>query len=120
MFVDGEVIGLRFEFVNNIRIPCVADQNPTFPTVRGMKALPDIERQVFQAVRRIGSTEVREVWMKSHFEINDFDTGMASRGQHPYDWGDSLSIAGNINASEVGRATLSSKIVLLRQLPQSF
>src|SRR5450755_633282 len=112
MFVDNGVIALRLELVNDIRIPCVADQNPTFPTVRGMNALPDIEQQVFQAVRRIESTEVREVWTKSHFEINDFDAGVASRGHHFCDWGDSLSNAGNINASQVDRAALSTKIVL--------
>jgi hypothetical protein len=47
MFVDDEVIGLRLELINYIRIPCVADQNSTFPTVRGMNALPDIQRQLF-------------------------------------------------------------------------
>src|SRR4029079_17793435 len=112
MFVDDEVICLRLELVNNIRIPCVADQNPTLPTVRGMNALPDIQRQLFQAVGRVRSAEVREVWTKSHFEINNFDAGVASRGQHFCDWGDSLSNAGNINASQVERAALSTEIVL--------
>jgi hypothetical protein len=59
MFVDDQILGLRLEFVNDIRIPRVADQDPTSRTVRGVSAVPD-ERCMFQAVRRIGSTEVRE------------------------------------------------------------
>jgi hypothetical protein len=52
MFVDDQVIGLRLELVNDILIPCVAEENPTFLAVRGVSALPD-QPWVFQVVRRI-------------------------------------------------------------------
>jgi hypothetical protein len=35
MFIDDQVIGLRLEFVNDIRIPRVADQNPSVSSLSG-------------------------------------------------------------------------------------
>src|SRR6266566_3805092 len=68
--------------------------------------------QVSQAVRRIGSAQVREIWAKSHFEINNLDTRVASRFQYFCSGADGLSNTRNINSSQVEHAALGTKIVL--------
>src|SRR5713226_5530104 len=99
MFVDDKVVGLRLELVHDIRVPGVAGQNPTFSAGRGMHTLPDAERQVSETVRRIGSTQVREVRPTHHVKMNDLDARLASRHQDSCGGAAGLLNAGNINSS---------------------
>jgi len=112
MFVDDNVVGLGPELVHDIRVPGVADQNSTFSTVGGMNGLPDAERQVPQAVWRIGSAQVGEIRTKSHFEINNLDARPASRYQCSCYRADGLLNTGNINSGQVEHPALGAKIVL--------
>src|ERR1700682_3311915 len=112
MFVHHNVAGLRLELVEDIRVPSVANQNPTFSTVRCMNGLPDAAREVPHPVRRIGSAHVRETRKKSHFEIDNFDACLASGCQYFRYRVDSLSNAGNIKSSQVHHAALGAKIIL--------
>ena len=54
--LDDEIVGLRLELRDNIRVPGIADQNPTFSTVRGTHGFPDAHPQVPHPVHRVGST----------------------------------------------------------------
>jgi len=43
MFIDNNIARLRLEFRENIGVPGVADQNPTFSTIRGTNGIPEAE-----------------------------------------------------------------------------
>src|SRR5205807_9082298 len=111
MFVDDNVVGLGPELVHDIRVPGVADQNSTFSTVGGMNGLPDAERQVPQAVWRIGSAQVGEIRTKSHFERHNLYARPASRYQCSCYRADGLLNTRNIKSVQVEHPALGAKIV---------
>src|SRR5437660_12845323 len=112
MFVDDNVVGLGPELVHDIRVPGVADQNSTFSTVGGMNGLPDAERQVPQAVWRIGSAQVGEMRTKSHFEINNLDARPASRYQGSCYRANGTSNTRNIHSFYIDIPDYATTIVL--------
>jgi hypothetical protein len=67
MFVDDEVIGLRLELVNDIRIPCVADQNPTFPTVGARMLFPTLSGRCFKRFGESGAPKSERCGRKAIF-----------------------------------------------------
>src|SRR5437867_10268785 len=110
MFIDNNIVRLRFEFRENICVPGVADQNSTFATVRGTNGLPDAELQMPQAIHRVGGAQVREIRTKGHFEINNLDARLASRRQDFCGGADGLLNAGYINSSAAAHAALRAEI----------
>jgi hypothetical protein len=74
VLVEDDIVGLRRQFWNNLRVPGVLDQNPTLASVRGPNRLSDAEPQMPRSVRGIPRTEVQEIGTEAHLQIDDRDT----------------------------------------------
>ena len=67
MLVDDNIAGLWLQFRDNIRVPCVANQNSALRTIRSEDCLSNAEAQVSHPIRRVGSAQVREIRAKPIF-----------------------------------------------------
>lgn len=75
--VDNDVLGLRLEFVHDLGVPGITDQDPAFASIRCAHGLSISHAGGLQPVRRIGRTNVRQIRTKTHLEIDHLDVPMA-------------------------------------------
>ena len=81
MFVDDNITGVRLEFRDDICVPGVSDQSSTLGAVWKRNCVSYPHSHVPHSVRRVGSTQIREIGAKAHFEIDNLETRVAGRSQ---------------------------------------
>src|SRR5205823_14721848 len=59
VLIEHPVLGFRPKLCDDIRVPCIADQKSSLPTVRSEAGLADTEMEMAYSVRRVNVPEVR-------------------------------------------------------------
>src|SRR2546425_574199 len=90
VLIEHHVLGFRSKLCDDIRVPCVADQKSSLPTVRSEVLLADTEVKVAYSVRGVIVPEVRQVGPEAHLQVNDFDSCLARRQKDLPRWADRL------------------------------
>src|SRR5439155_20561648 len=80
--INYDVVSLRFELGYDVGVPSVPDQQPTFPSIRGLNFLTDAKFQMAGAIHGIGRAEIGKVRAITHLEINDFQPSLARGCEH--------------------------------------
>src|SRR5215475_4851937 len=93
VLVENDIAGLRLQFVEDLGVPCVADEDSTRNAIRGGDGLTNTSLQMADSVGSVGSAKVRKIRAIGHLEIDDrYPRAARSRQSPRRRWNDSPNL----------------------------
>jgi len=66
VLIENHIRGLGLQLGNDVGVPCVANQEPSLPTIRSSARLADSEMEMTFSVRRVGVSKIRQIRPEAH------------------------------------------------------
>ena len=82
MLIKHDVLRLRSKLIDDIRVPCVANQESSLTAIGGDARLADTELEMTCAVSGVGVSQIRQISPEAHLQVNNFDPRLACSGNH--------------------------------------
>src|SRR5262245_59238053 len=112
ILVENDVARLRLQFVEDLGVPRVSDEDSARSTIRGSDCLTNTILQMANPNGSIGRTKVRKIRAKRHLQIDDRYPRAARSHQSPRRrWNDCPNLR-NAHSKSIQQAALGSEVVL--------